>query len=287
MVSGRSFYITLILFLVLTIISFLLEAVLTIMMVIMGLAMWGLWHTLTSKVSTFAVIQEIRRKKFRLIIPTNYEPSNLGPLSLLVHSFYPAIFSFSVFSLAYKVLGIDVNSLEVLLEFIAYAFVILPLTVFIPVKWIIKISGITVYKPGILQKSFIFVGYLDKFIGIGSVLALVLTVTKSVLGAPNPADALSSVFAFLAIFLLFTIAPSILSTALFFRVSVSKILPKLYAGLNPSEAKIHVEFRCPDCDSPINLDEIYCSKCGRKIKMSNDRQSTFYGLISSIGGCAS
>ena len=270
MVSERSFSIALISFILITIVSFYLDTVLTIMMIIMGLGMWILWHILTLRVSKFAVLQETRRKNFRLVIPAKHVPSSLGSFSLIARSFYPALFSFSVFSLAYKVLGIDVNSFEVLLEYVAYAFVILPLTVVIPVKWIINISGITVYKPGLLQRSFVFIGYLDKFIGVWSILALVLTVTKSVLVVPNLVDALSSVLAFLALFLLFTIAPSILSTALFFRLSLSKILPKFYAGLNLPEANIYVEFRCPDCDSPINLDETYCSKCGRKIKMSND-----------------
>lgn len=270
-VARRSFFLAL-LTSVLVISSFLFisPSVLSMWIVgmtfLVGVVTWFVWHGISLGVSRLMIWRDIRGKNFGLFSPAEYALSPLSFKTLLRRSLHPALLSFSVTSLAYQVLGLDVTSVSQLVNLMLKCLVVLPFSGFMPAKWIIDDSEVIISKSSEkFPRNIAYFAYIDNFIDMGAIIGLTLTVARVVeqTGSAVSAFALSVVIPiFLVIFL---VGPSILSTALFFRFSHVKRVYRFREKLKPMVATVRVEFKCPHCGSPLPLDGQYCITCGKKV----------------------
>lgn len=231
----------------------------------LGLAMWVVWHLVGRGIAALITRRDVRRGDARLISPASYEPERLGIKGILKLSFYPNLFSFSLLSLAYQILGLEVGNPSELLDFMVNALFILPFTLFIPAIWIVENSGIVVVRPGEYPRPLSYLEIVGDFIDIGSIIGFVLTVGLALRASESLFDAFGWITAFIFIFLLMMLIPSLLATALYLRISLLRAVQAFRERLLLYDVDIQIEYRCPVCNSPLSLEERYCSECGRVI----------------------
>jgi len=231
----------------------------------LGLAMWVVWHLVGRGIAALITRRDVRRGDARLISPASYEPERLGIKGILKLSFYPNLFSFSLLSLAYQILGLEVGNPSELLDFMVNALFILPFTLFIPAIWIVENSGIVVVRPGEYPRPLSYLEIVGDFIDIGSMIGLVLTVGLALRASGSLLDAFGWIMAFLFIFFLMMFIPSLLATALYLRLSLLKAIQSFREGLLLHDVDLEVGYRCPNCRAAVSLGERFCPECGRSL----------------------
>jgi len=230
-----------------------------------GIAMWIVWHISGRRIASLIARRDVKRRDVKLISPAKYEPERIGVKGLLRLSFYPNLLSFSLLSLAYQIMGLEVGSPSELLDFMVNTLFILPFTIFIPAIWIVEHSGIVVVRPGEYPRPLSYLEIVGDFIDIGSIIGFVLTVGLALRASESLFDAFGWITAFIFIFLLMMLIPSLLATALYLRISLLGAVQAFRERLLLYDVDIQVEYRCPVCNSPLSLEERYCSGCGRVI----------------------
>ncbi len=267
LVTGRDFVISLLIVAVITLGSFYFFGDLFIvgLFIGLGLAMWIIWHLVGGRVAGLIARRDVKRRDVRLISPAKYEPERLGIKGFLKHSFYPNLFSFSLLSLAYQILGLEVGNPSELLDFMINALFILPFTIFIPAIWIVENSGIVVVRPGEYPRPLSYLEIVGDFIDIGSIIGLALTVGLALRASGSLIDAFGWIVAFLCIFFLMMFIPSLLATALYLRLSLLKAVQVFRERLLLYDVDLEVEYRCPNCRAAVSLGERFCPECGRPL----------------------
>jgi|GEM_PF-4307007 len=230
-----------------------------------GIAMWIVWHISGRRIASLIARRDVKRRDVKLISPAKYEPERIGVKGLLRLSFYPNLLSFSLLSLAYQVMGLEVGSPSELLDFMVNTLFILPFTIFIPAIWVVEHSGIVVVRPGEYPRPLSYLEIVGDFIDIGSIIGFVLTVGLALRASESLLDAFSWITAFIFIFLLMMLIPSLLATALYLRISLLRAIQAFRERLLLYDVDIQIGYRCPVCNSPLSLEERYCSECGRVI----------------------
>lgn len=229
----------------------------------MGVVMWIIWHISGRRIVGFLARRDVKRRDAKLISPATYEPEGVGIKGLLRLSLYPNLLSFSLLSLAYEIMGLEVGSPSKLVDFMTNAFLILPFTILIPAIWVVENSGIVVVRPGDYPRGLAYMEFVGDFIDIGSIIGLAITVGLALRGSEDLLDALTWFLAFIYFFFVVMLAPSLLATTLYLRLSLLKAIQHFRQGILLYDVDIRVEYRCPVCNSPVSLDEKYCSECGR------------------------
>ena len=233
---------------------------------LVGVVTWIVWHAISLRVSRLMVWRDIRGKNLGLFSPAEYVLSPLTFKALLRRSLHPALLSFSVTSLAYQVLGLDMTSVSQLVELMLKCLVVLPFSGFMPAKWIIDDSEVIISKSSEkFPRNIAYFAYIDNFIDMGAIIGLTLTVAHVAEQTDSATMAFATSLVIPIFLVIFLVGPSILSTALFFRFSHAKRVHIFRERLKPMVATIRVEFNCPHCGSPLSLDGQYCITCGKEV----------------------
>lgn len=237
------------------------------MVVGIGLLMWLTWHVGTVNVAKLMILRDTRARDVSLASLGEYEFSPLSMKSVLRNSLYPALMSFTVVSLTYRALGIQIVTVQGIVDLMLRALLVLPFSLIVPAKWIIERSNIIVLKSSErLPRPLGYVEYIDNLIGFGAAVGLVQTIAQVVEAEPEKAFGLSvAIPLFIAILL---VSPSLLSTALFYKFSFVKKIQRFRQTLKLADVDIHhLELECRKCRSLVRFDgrTRYCNTCGVKI----------------------
>jgi len=231
----------------------------------MGLMLWVVWHISGPRVARLIARRDVKRRDVKLISSISHEPERFGLRGVLRLSFYPNLFAFSLLSLAYQILGVEVGSPSELINFMVYAFFILPLTIFIPAIWVIENSGIVVVRPDEYPRGLAYLEIVGDFIDIGSLIGLALTVGLALRASESLLDAFTWVIAFLVVSFIVMLIPSLLATSLYLRLSLLRAVQAFRERITLYDVDVDIEYRCPSCGAPITLGERYCPECGRAV----------------------
>lgn len=182
-----------------------------------------------------------------------------GAKALLRYSLIPAMFSFSLATVAADLVGFEVASADAFAMLAAYTLLLLPLLYVGAPKYTLDVLDVQFLDGG--RGRLDVPGWLEEFVGGGALVSFLLYL-RGLASTLEPAGAV----AYGIVYILVTVAPALTAMLIYSVFGSRRVARRVLGRARPVVARLVEELVCPRCGAAVSPGADRCPSCGAALR---------------------